>query len=415
MRHTTHSTHRRLGVHVLLPCLALCACAARQEPAPPRRITTWLAAQQDYNETLPGGMQAQAPVVLSDATLRQVAHVSLGGSDVRIKLSNVFGTQPVTFAAIGAARSSGGSAIDLATAQTVTFAGAAALTLGAGEEAWSDPLAWSLADNADVAVSLYVPATTSVASAHILAQQTAFVASGNATGAASLVGAQTTTSSYWLAGIDVTADARAKVVVTFGDSLTDGAESTIDANHRWPNFLDARLRAQPSPVPVSVVNAGIGGNRWLHDFIGAKGSGRFARDALGISGVSHVVIFMGINDIGVSFYLPAEAVTAQQIIASLDAAIAAALAQGIHVCVATLTPFAGAFYYTDEGEAKRQAVNAWIRANSAVSVVDFDAAVRDPANPTALLAGDDSGDHLHLTDAGYQRLADAMDLAFLAE
>ncbi len=414
MRRAVHATPHRLSLHLLLPCLAVWACTARQEPAQPRRIATWLAAQQDYNETLPGGMQVQAPVAWSDATLRQIAHVSLGGSEVRIKLSNVFGTQPVTFAAIGAARSSGGFAIDLATAQTVTFAGSAALTLGAGEEAWSDPLAWSLADNADVAVSLYVPAETSVASAHILAQQTAFVASGNATGAASLVGAQTTTSSYWLAGIDVTADSRAKVVVIFGDSLTDGAESTIDANHRWPNFLDARLHAQPSPVPVSVVNAGIGGNRWLHDFIGAKGSGRFTRDALEISGVSHVIIFMGINDIGVSFYLPAQAVTAQQMIASIDAAITAAHAQGIQVGVATLTPFAGAFYYTDEGEAKRQAVNAWIRANPAIAVVDFDAAIRDPANPTALPASYDSGDHLHLTDAGYQRLAAAVDLAFLA-
>ncbi len=410
----THASHLRPRLGIGLFMLALFSCGGQHDVAMPRRVATWASAQQDYNELLPGALPLRGPLTLTHVTVRQIAHLSLGGTDVRIKLSNLFGTTPTTFSAISAALSVGGSTIDPATAHAVTFAGAPELTLAAGAEAWSDPIAWPVVDHADLAVSFYLPTDAAVGSVHLIAQQSQYIAAGNAVTATTLDGAEVTTSTYWLAAVDVVADAQAKVVVAFGDSLTDGVESTVDANRRWPNDLDTRLHAQPAATPISVVNTGIGGNRWLNDFIGPNGSGRFAREVLAASGVTHTVIWLGINDIGVPVYVPAQVVTAEQITAAIANAASAAQDHGVRVCVATLTPFSGAFYYTDENEAKRQAVNAWIRGNSSFSVVDFDLAARDPANPTALLPAFDSGDHLHLTDLGYQHLADTLDLGFFA-
>ncbi len=395
--------------------LLLAACASHTPVPAPRWVATWTAPQQDYNESLQSPdvtVPPPAPLYVQDQTVRQIVHTSLGGSALRVKLSNLFGTAPVTFAAVHVARSAGGAVIDATTDQPLTFAGQPTLTLAPGAEAWSDSLAQAVATGSDLAVSVYVPAQTQVASVHVAALQTNYLAAGDVTAAATLASPQTIVADYWLAGVDVATDAQAHVLVTFGDSLTDGAQSTVSANHRWPNALDARLQARPELGAVSVVNAGISGNRWLHDAIGPQGAGRFSRDVLHVSGVTDVVIFLGINDIGAALLVPSQEVSAPQITAAIAAAVQAAQAQGLRVAVATLLPFSGAFYYTADGDTKRQAVNAWIRARTDVKVLDFEAVVRDPNNPLALLPAFDGGDHLHLNDAGYAQLAAAVTPTF---
>ena len=395
------------GLAVLLLCATL-ACGTHAASPSDRWVATWTAAQQDYNESLKSvdvTVPPPDPLVLTNVTVRQIIHVSIGGAQLRIKLSNLFGTAPVQFAAVHLARSTGGSAVDPAADLTVTFAGATALAVPAGAEVWSDTVAFALATHEDVAVSVYLPTATQVATVHTAALQTNYVMAGDATAWAVLDGAQEITLYNWLAAVDVSARADARVVVAFGDSLTDGTQSTIGADHRWPNALDTRLQADSSLGAISVVNAGIAGNRWRHDAIGPNGSGRFARDVLGVSGVTDVILFLGINDIGASVLVPSQAVTPEQVTAAIDAAIQAAQAQGIRVSLATLLPFKGAFDYSDAGEVTRQAVNTWIRAQTALTVLDLEAAVRDPAHPDAISPLYNAGDNLHLNDAGYAQVA----------
>lgn len=204
-----------------------------------------------------------------------------------------------------------------------------------------------------------------------------------------------------------------KVVVAFGDSMTDGFGSAMDADRRYPNLLDDRLKAA-GLTRTGVVNAGIGGNRWLHDFAGPSGNSRFDRDVLGVSGATHALILMGINDIGFAVDpAPAQEVSAQQIIDSIATAVARSRASGIQVLLGTLPPYKGAGYFSEAGETRRQTVNAWIRGNPDAAVVDFDLVMRNPADPTALNPAYDSGDHLHPNDAGYAAMAGAVDLAKL--
>jgi lysophospholipase L1-like esterase len=219
-------------------------------------------------------------------------------------------------------------------------------------------------------------------------------------------------------GVEARTKSGARAVVTFGDSITDGFKSTVNANRRWPDYLSARL--QTTGDKIAVVNQGISGNRILHDSgmgqprFGPNALSRFDRDVLSVSGASHVVILIGINDIGMgsASRSPAEAVSADEIIAGLKQLALRAHASGLKVIGATLTPFSQAAYFTEEGETKRQAVNAWIRsAKEYDRVIDFDTAVRDPAKPRQLRAAYDSGDHLHPSDAGYQAMADSIDLS----
>lgn len=379
-------------------------------------VASWYAAQQDYNEAFPGNLApAPTPVSLSNQTIRQIVHTSYGGSQVRIKLSNLFGTTPVTFAAVRIARSTGSGGIDTTTDKPLTFSGQGSVTLAAGAEMWSDSVSLSFPTQADLAVSLYLQGSAPEATTHTLGQQTNYLAAGNQASAASLSGATASTSYYWLSEVDVSSADKVKVVVTFGDSITDGFQSTVGANHRWPNFFDDRVQAAVGNVGnASVVNAGISGNRWLHDVIGPAGQGRFARDVTGVSGATHVVILLGINDIGFGVLASSQAVSSDQIIAAMNAAIAQAKARQMKVFVATLLPYQGAAYFDAAGEAKRQAVNAFVRSASTIDgVIDFDKAMQDPSNPTTMLPAYDSGDHLHPNDAGYQAMANAIDLGLL--
>lgn len=391
------------------------ACGGVDGP-PTTWVATWYAAQQHYNEAIPGAAAPQ-PIVISNQTIRQIVHTSYGGGQIRVKLSNLFGSSPVTFSAVHIARSNGSSTIDVTTDRVVTFGGISQVTVAPGTEQWSDAIGLAIPTHSDLAVSAFVVGVAQWATGHTLARQNNYIASGNQVSAAALNAASATTSYGWLNEVDVLSAENVKVVVTFGDSITDGYNSTVGANHRWPNFLDDRLQATPGgTAPVSIVNAGISGNRWLHQVIGPAGQARFSRDVMGVSGATHVVILLGINDIGFGVLAPDQAVTASQIIAAITEAVSQAKAQKMKVFLATLLPYEGAVYYNTDGEAKRQAVNAFIRSQPGVDgVIDFEKALQDPSNPLALFPAYDSGDHLHPNDAGYQVMANAVNLNLFSD
>jgi lysophospholipase L1-like esterase len=378
---------------------------------------SWAASPQDYAEAFPGGMPP-APQTFSDQTLRHVLRLSAGGDELRVHLSNRFGTSPLRIDAIAVAPSSGGPAIDAASSLALSFGGAPSVTIAPGEELWSDYAPFPLAAESDIAVSIFVGGSAPRATEHTLGRQTTYVAPGNAVDAATVPTDDMLSSYEWLTGVDVRGATARRVIVTFGDSITDGFASTVDGNHRYPNFLSARATAADAPGAFSVVNAGISGNRVLNDVVGPAGARRFAADVLAQTGVTDVIILLGINDIGFSGFAPDQEVSAEMITLGLTAMVASANAMNERVFLATLLPFEGVMapYFSEAGEAKRQAVNDFIRASPTVAeievagVIDFDAVMRDPNSPSTLRAEFDSGDHLHPNDAGYAAMADAIDL-----
>jgi lysophospholipase L1-like esterase len=369
------------------------------------------------------GASPQAPgaaLAIDGQTLRQVAHVSLGGERLRVRFSNAFGATPLGISEARVAISSGGSTIVAATDRRLTFGGSPSTTIPAGALVVSDPVDLEVPALANVTVSLYFPGPVSATTVHGLAEQTAYLSvTGNFASAGELpAGTSTTTSWYFLNGIEVQSRfPHPAAIVALGDSITDGFASTVDANRRWPNLLAARLQARRGTSDLAVVDQGISGNRVLHDFIGPNALARFDRDVLAQSGVRWVIVLEGINDIGIpgAFGLAAEAVTAEQLIEGHRQLVERAHAQGLLIYGGTLTPFEGTTfpgYFTPEGEAKRQAVNHWIRTSGAYdAVIDFDRATRDPAHHARLLPAYDSGDHLHPNDAGYEAMARAIDLS----
>jgi lysophospholipase L1-like esterase len=369
----------------------------------------WAASPQSYDEIIPiPNVPPPPPAAFTDQTLRQIVRVSAGGDRIRVRFSNLFGSEPLIIDAAGVAHGAGVADVEGHT--ELRFDGNPSVTIDAGKEAWSDFASLAVAPDSDLAVSLYVARETEVHTVHSLARQTAYVAPGNAVGAATLPGADTRQSYYWMSGIEAASAARHRVLVTFGDSITDGFNSTVDAARRYPNYLSRELLDNPRTSSYSVVNAGISGNRVLTDVIGPSAVSRFGRDALGQGGVTDVIILIGINDIGFSAFTPAQAVSAADITGGLARFIADAQANDVGVYMATLLPFNGAGYYSDDGETKRQAVNAWIRSNPDLNgVIDFDQIMQDPASPGTMLPVYDSGDHLHPNDQGYEAMARAID------
>jgi lysophospholipase L1-like esterase len=370
-------------------------------------VATWGASPQIPN----------APLAIHGQTLRQVAHVSLGGSTVRVRLSNAFGTADLPVAEAHVALSSGGSSTIAGTDRQLTFGGTPSTTIPPGALAVSDPVRLDVPALGNVTVSLWFPGTVSATTEHSLGVQTTWLSpAGNFAADATFPAASTTTTSwYFLNGIEVLTRApKAAAVVALGDSITDGYASTVSANRRWPNALATRLRAWRPTADVAVVDEGISGNRVLHDIAGPNAQARLDRDVLAQSGAAWVVVLEGINDIGFPAFIPSQNVSAEEIIEGHRQIVARAHAKGLRIYGGTLTPFEGTTfpgYYTPEGEVKRQAVNDWIRHGGAYdAVIDFEAAIRDPAHPTRMLPAYDSGDHLHPNDAGYQAMADAIDL-----
>jgi lysophospholipase L1-like esterase len=384
-------------------------------PAESRFYASWTAAMQDASAGWPGSAPI-APQTFNNQTVRQVVRLSLAGDSVRLKLSNRFGKAPVTFNAVRVARSlDGGTDIDASTDRPVTFEGQATLTLAAGAEATSDAVALPVAALSKLTVSMYFAGSTAMPTVHSDGRQAAYIVPGNQVSAASMqpAGQDIRESYYALTAVEAFSAQPAKVVVAFGDSLTDGFGSTMGGNTRYPNYLDDRLKAA-GQVRTGVVNAGISGNRWVNDFAGLNGNSRFDRDVLDVSGVTHAILLLGINDIGFAVEpLPSQPVTAQQIIDAMSASIHRANARGVNVMVGTLMPFKGAGYYSEAGEAKRQAVNEWIRNQGIAAVIDFDQVMRSPSDPAMLNPIYDSGDHLHVNNAGFAAMASAVDLSRL--
>jgi lysophospholipase L1-like esterase len=358
----------------------------------------------------------------NDQTLRQIAHLSAGGGRIRVVLTNTFGTVPLRIGAAQVALRDKGSSIVAGTNRVLTFGGLAQPAVPPGALMVSDPVELAVPDSADVVVDLYLPddtaASRSPVTYHPASWQTNYVSTrGNHAGATTFPVATTTAyrrgdglasaSSFFLSRVEVVATQPTGVLLAFGDSITDGTQSGTDQNRRWPNLLAARLAAAGSRM--SVVNGGIGGGRVLEDGVGPNGLARFDRDVLALPGVTHVTIMLGINDIGVGGARPSPSIA--ELIAGHRQFIDRARAHGLRVYGATLTAFEGAAYWTPEGEAKRQAVNDWIRTSGAYdAVLDFAAATQDPARPTRMRAEHDSGDHLHPSPAGYTAMANSIDL-----
>jgi lysophospholipase L1-like esterase len=360
-----------------------------------------------------------------DATLRQVVRLSGGGRQVRIRFTNEFGTTPLAIGAAHVALAAAGGAIQPGSDHVLTFAGKPTATIPAGAPLVSDPVDLPVAALSKLTVSLYLPGQVDTCTCHGTSAATGWTMPGDATAAAAPpAGAAPLPVRALISAVEVAGDARAETIVAFGDSITDGVGATRDADRRWPDQFAERLLKRGGPA-VYVSNQGISGNRVLNDGFGAAALARFDRDVLATPGLAYVIVFEGINDIGLSFAPRTDTgplagfikafggapVSADDIIAGYRQLIARAHARGVKIYGATVTPYEGAGTDSPAGEAARQAVNAWIRTSGAFdAVLDFDAVWRDPAHPGQIREGLHAGDHLHGNDAGYKALADSIDL-----
>jgi lysophospholipase L1-like esterase len=358
----------------------------------------------------------QAQLGFNNQTIRMIAPVSIGGRRVRLQFSNAYGTAALKLGAVHVALRAKDSGIVPGSDRTLTFSGQPGFTIPPGASALSDPVDLDVPALGELAVSVFVPEATGPPTIHSAAFHTTYISkSGDATAQPSIEDGITTQSWYWLSSIQVLAPAEAAAVVAFGDSITDGARSTPEADRSWPSRLARRLAANRDTARFAVLNQGIGGNRILRDNTGPNALARFDEDVLSPAGVKWLIVLEGINDIGQGARanaLPENAVTAEELIAADRQMIERAHLHGIKVMGATLTPYGGAGYSSEKGQAIHDAVNTWIKTGGAFdAIVDFEAATRDPNNPKQFRPEFDSGDHLHPSDAGYQAMADAINLA----
>lgn len=371
-------------------------------------VGTWATAPM-----LVQGSVAARP--FTTTTLREIVHISNGGEQIRVRFTNEFGTDPLTISDAHAAVSAGAGAIKDGTDHAITFGGASSVRIAPGAEIFSDPVALAVQPLSDVAISFYVPnQVMRIETYHSFADQTNYVADGDVAGATTLTNATTVASWYFIDGVDVPAVDGSRAIVTLGDSITDGAHSTIDTNQRWPDVLAARLKQEKGLENVSVLNVGIGGNRVLNEGAGPSAISRLDRDVLSQDGVKYVIVLESINDIGrlAKVPIPEDDITAAQLEFGLKQIVDAAHEHGIKAIGATLTPYGGAGYSSDKGEQVREEVNNWIRTSGTFDgVVDFDKATQDPQKPTWFAPANDSGDHLHPNDTGYKAMGNAIDLS----
>jgi lysophospholipase L1-like esterase len=373
-------------------------------------IGTWSASPVQFQET---GISHDG---FNNTTLRMIVHPHIDGSKVRIKLSNTFGIKPVTFNSVHIALQDEDASILRGTDRKVTFkSGQSAVTIWPGTEVLSNPIDLQIVDCHNLVVSLYIAGTSGPTSWHPVANQTTYISNpGNHV--AELQASEyvkTVNSWFWLTGVEVVPDDAVKgTLVIFGDSITDGNNSTVNANHRWPDYLAQRIRRESPQYQLAVLNQGISGNRLVTDTpnCGIKGLDRLERDVLQQNELKVVIFLLGINDIGNGNY------DAEQVITGMKEVIKRVRAKGARIYGGTLTTFAvyRAGYYTPQGELTREKVNNWIRTSSAFDgVIDFDQVLRDPKRPLMMLSQYDSGDHIHPNDAGYEAMANAVDLGIL--
>jgi lysophospholipase L1-like esterase len=350
---------------------------------------------------------------LSGVTLRQVIHPSIGGATWRFRLSNEFGDGPLVIDAAHVARSSSHDVIESSSDVTFRFDGRASVTIAPGGSVLSDPVSFSADAFSDVAVTLSIARAPSGLTGHPGSRTTSFIASGNRVADGSLPAATPVEHWYVISGADVMSAARGAIVV-LGNSIADGRGSGTDKNNRWPDNLARRFAGGAAPS-LTVLNAGIGGNAVVRGGLGPTALARFDRDVLAQVGVRWMILSEGVNDIGGARGADSSASIARQLIDAYREMIRRAHARQIRVFGATILPFGGSQYSSPEHEAARGTVNAWIRDSGAFDgVIDFDAAMRDPADPTRLRSEADSGDHLHPNELGYRLMADAVDLSLFA-
>ena len=376
--------------------------------APPTWVGTWAASPFDGDpwHTIP---------TLVDSTLREIVHTSIAGKALRVRFTNEFGTEPLKIEAATIALSTDAATIDAASLHDLAFHGSASIVIPPGAAVLTDPVQMATPASANLAISLYLPLQqVSDVSVHSSAQQDNYILTGNHVRDTSFAQPAVTPSWFFLKGVDVEpAAGDAAAVVAFGDSITDGALSTENANHRWPDYLAKRLQANPATAHLAVLDEGIGGNCVLVRCVGQNALARFDRDVLAQAGVKYIIVLEGINDIGRLHEpnLPDYKLSAEDLEQGLAQLVARAHEHGIRVYGARLTPYKGAGYFTEKGEQIRQAVNQWILTSGVFDgAIDFDKATRDPANPLMFAPQYDSGDHLHPKDAGYAAMADSIDL-----
>ena len=395
------------------------ASASAQSALPVAQVWTgsWAASQQ-----LPEPQNSLAPDDLCDATLRQIVHLSAGGSAIRLHLSNAFGTQTLHLASVHVARpvSAASAKIDPASDRAVTFSGRPDVIIPAGADYLSDPVAFPVPPLSDLAVSIHYDEAPASQTGHPGSRATSYLVHGDAAAAADMADAKKFDHWYQLAGVDVAGGAGA--IVALGDSITDGHGATTNGNDRWTDVLAQRLQANEATRSIGVLNEGIGGNHLLTDGLGPNVLARLDRDVLAPEAVKWVIVFEGVNDLGGlaqngEVTPEAHAARVQSVIAAYQQIILRAHAHGLRVYGVTVTPYAGSDYYHPGplSEADRQAVNQWIRATGHFdAVIDFDAVVRDPAHTDRLLPAYDCGDHLHPSPAGYKAMGEAIQLALFA-
>ncbi len=397
----------RIRTLALLLIAAGTLSAQSPKPAPTPWVGTWATSPFDGDpwHTVP---------TLVDSTLRNVVHTSIAGKQLRVRFTNEFGIEPLRIGAASIAASTGTSSIDPASQHDLTFGGSPSIVIPPGAQALSDPVPMATAAFTDLAISLYLPLQQiSDVTVHSSAQQDNYILPGNHVREASLTAPVLTQSWYFVKGVDVEAAPKQAAVVAFGDSITDGAYVTENSNHRWPDYLATRLQQNPATANLSVLDQGIGGNCILIHCIGQNSMARFDRDVLSQAGVKYVIILEGINDIGGLHNpnRPDYKLTAEDLEQGLAQLVARAHEHGIKVIGATLTPYKGAGYFTEKGEAIRQALNHWILTSGIFDgTVDFDKATSDPSNPQVFAPQYDSGDHLHPKDPGYAAMANSIDL-----
>jgi lysophospholipase L1-like esterase len=420
------STTKRQGLHLtrgsILALFFLASTVwAQESPKEAGRdsrenwVGTWSTVVHPPDLGVPGLANAG----FNNQTLRQIVHTSVGGNRVRVRFST-FGAGALVIGEARIGRRAAGGTVAAGSDRQLTFGGKASITIPPNAPVVSDAVDLESPALGDLAVSIYVPGSTGPASWHFESRQTSYIsAPGNFTASPYMPVASTATAWFWLAGVEVTAGSQTGAIVAFGDSLTDGAQSTVDANHRWPDRLAQRLMAENGSRQMGVLNEGMDGNRLLLDSLGPNGLARFDRDVLSQTGATHVIVQIGANDISG----PGDDVSSDQIIQGYRQLIERAHAKDLKIYGATLTPHEGFLIpgtsiptFSPLNEAKRQAVNAWIRTSGEYDdVIDFDRVLRDPDAPTRILPSLDSGDHGHPNDEGYKKLAGAISLKLFRE